>query len=373
MMESQPLSRRHFGCLSLGLSALTVFSEETGQKSSTPPNFIFILADDLGWAELGCYGNTFNETPHIDKLARNGIRFTNAYAAAPVCSPFRASLMTGQYPARIGITDYLRPNDSKHLQTSHFTLAEAFQQAGYHTGIIGKWHLTGYANHGAKEIPPQEHGFDEVMVSENRGIGGGSYFYPYHFNREIEQCLPGTEFLVDRCNMEAVEFIERNRDQPFFLFLSYYAVHTRLAGKTDLVEKFQQKEGAGKDHKSNRNNPHLAAQLESIDQGIEQIVQTLKKFNLQENTILIFMSDNGGEDRVTSNAPLRAGKSTLYEGGIRVPCILSLPKPFPRGKSCDVPISSIDLYPTLCELAGIEVIHKQKISLKNIRIKFRHS
>ena len=140
------------------------------------PNVIFVLADDLGWAELGCYGNTFNETPHLDRLAEQGMRFTNAYAAAPVCSPFRASLMTGQYPARVGITDYLRPNDPKHLSPEHVTIAEMFRRAGYATGMMGKWHLTGYRNHGAKEVPPIEHGFDEALVSENRGIGGGSYF-----------------------------------------------------------------------------------------------------------------------------------------------------------------------------------------------------
>ena len=147
------------------------------------PNIIFILADDLGWAELGCYGNTFNETPNLDKLAGDGMRFTQAYAAAPVCSPYRASLMTGQYPVRTGITDYLRPNDAKHLSTDYVTLPKVLKGAGYATGLVGKWHLTGYANHGAQEIGPGEHGFDEVIVSENRDIADGSYFFPYQFNR----------------------------------------------------------------------------------------------------------------------------------------------------------------------------------------------
>lgn len=317
------------------------------------PNIVFILADDLGWAELGCYGNSFNETPNLDKLAKQGMRFTDAYAAAPVCSPYRAALMTGQYPARVGITDYLRPNDKNHLSTQYVTIAEALKNAGYATGIIGKWHLTGYANHAADEFPPALHGFDETIVSENRGIGGGSYFHPYHFNREIQKRLPGKEYLVDRCNLEAVEFIERHKDEPFFLYLSHYAVHTRLNGKPEFVAEFEKKPGAGKGFKAQRNNPHLAAQLKSIDEGVGMIIRKLDELGLSDETILVFTGDNGGEDRVTSNAPLRAGKSTLYEGGIRVPLIVSCPNVVPAGTICKTPTSNIDFYPTLCQLAGI--------------------
>ena len=149
------------------------------------PNIVLILADDLGWAELGCYGNRFNETPHLDRMAREGMRFTHAYAAAPVCSPYRAGLISGQYPARVGITDYLRPNDPRHLSIDHVALAEMLKSVGYTTGIIGKWHLTGYAHHGAVEVSPSEHGFDEVIVSERQGIGSGSYYHPYHFNPDV--------------------------------------------------------------------------------------------------------------------------------------------------------------------------------------------
>ncbi len=166
-----------------------------------PPNIVLILADDLGWAELGCYGNSFNETPNLDRLARGGMRFTNAYAAAPVCSPTRAALLTGQWPARVGITDYLRPGDPKHLPTHYLTPAELLRDAGYRTGLIGKWHLSGYAHHGAKEVGPGEHGFEEVLVTERRGIGGGSYFHPYHFNPEIGRRLPEPEYLTDRVNL----------------------------------------------------------------------------------------------------------------------------------------------------------------------------
>ena len=345
-----------FGIVDLAMSGAVAKPKSAADRN---PNIVFILADDLGWAELGCYGNTFNETPNLDRLAKQGMRFTDAYTAAPVCSPYRAALTTGQYPARTGITDYLRPNDKKHLSTEYITISEALKNAGYATGIIGKWHLTGYANHGAKEFPPAMHGFDETIVSENRGIGGGSYFHPYHFNREVQKRLPGKEYLVDRCNLEAIEFIERHKNESFFLYLSHYAVHTRLTGKPELVAEFEKKPGAGKGFKAQRNNPHLAAQLKSIDEGIGMIRTKLDELGLSSDTILVFTGDNGGEDRVTSNAPLRAGKSTLYEGGIRVPLIMSYPILVPAGTICKTPTSNIDFYPTLCQLAGTRPDSKQ--------------
>jgi len=329
-------------------------------KTKRPPNIVFILADDLGWAELGCYGNTFNETPNLDALAQQGMRFTDAYAAAPVCSPYRASLMSGQYPARLGITDYLRPNDPKHLSPDHVTLAEMLKAAGYATGMMGKWHLTGYENHGAVEIPPTKHGFDEAIVTENRGIGGGSYFHPYHFNREIKRRLPD-EYLVDRLNIEAVEFIQRRKDGPFFLYKSHYAVHTRLVGRPDLVAKYEKKPEAGQGSRAKKNNPHLAAQLESIDAGVGMIMKKLDDLGLAENTIVIFTSDNGGESNVTSNAPLRAGKSTLYEGGIREPLIVRWPGVVPAGTVCSTPVCSVDFYPTFAAAIGSTPDPRQKL------------
>ncbi|MDH4239097.1 MAG: sulfatase [Phycisphaerae bacterium] len=353
-------SRRDF-LKSVGLGTVTLAMQGSlsnsalisDKASAQRPNIILILADDLGWAELGCYGNTFNETPNLDKLAAQGTMFTDAYASAPVCSPYRAALMTGQYPARVGITDYLRPNDENHLSTDYITIAEMLKMAGYTTGIIGKWHLTGYANHGAKEVPPTRHGFDEVIVSENRGISGGSYFHPYHFNKEINKRLPGKEYLVDRCNLEAIEFIDRHKDGLFFLYLSHYAVHTRLQGKAELVAKYEKKPGAGRGNKAKQNNPHLAAQLESIDEGVGMIMNKLDELGLAENTVLIFTGDNGGEDSVTSNAPLRAGKSTLYEGGIREPLIIRWPPVVKPGSTCNTPVSNIDFYPTFLHLAGL--------------------
>jgi arylsulfatase A len=320
------------------------------------PNIVFILADDLGWAELASYGNTFNETPNLDRLAEEGVRFTDAYSAAPVCSPFRASLMSGQWPVRTGINDYLRPEDPKHLSTDYVTIAELLQQAGYTTGMIGKWHLTGYANHGAEEIPPNLHGFDDVLVTENRGIGAGSYFHPYHFNREIQRRLPEPEYLTDRLNLEAVEFIERNRDKPFFLYKSHYAVHTRLDGRPDLVAKYESRPGAGEGAQAGKDNPHLAAQLEAIDEGVGMILEKLDELGLAANTVVIFTSDNGGQAgprAVTTNAPLREGKSTLYEGGIREPLIVRWPGSAAAGQVCSAPMSTVDFYPTFAGIAGV--------------------
>jgi len=363
-------SRRDFvKAFGVGCGALLAVAATSGRAARRKrPNIIYVLADDLGWAELGCYGNSFNETPNIDRLAAQGMLFTNACAAAPVCSPYRAALMTGQYPARVGITDYLRPNSENHLPLKHITLAEALRNNGYATGIIGKWHLSGYRNHGsAEETLPDKHGFDEVIVSENRGIGGGSYFHPYHFNREIEKRLPGREYLVDRCNLEAVEFIERHKDEPFFLYLSHYAVHTRLLGKDELVAKYEKKPGAGRGPCAKKNNPHLAAQLESIDSGVGMIMQKLDELGLADDTILIFTSDNGGEDRVTDNGPLRAGKSTLYEGGIRVPFIIRRPGRIKPNSRCDVPVSNYDYYPTLLDCAGIRPDGRQPFDGVSLR------
>ncbi len=334
-------------------------------------NVIFILADDLGYSELGCYGNNFNETPHIDKLAEEGVKFNRFYAPAPVCSPYRAALMTGQYPARLGINDYLRPNASDHLALSQTTMAEMFQQNGYHTGIVGKWHLSGYVKAGAaKETLPDQHGFNEVIVSENRGIAEGWYFHPYGFNKEIEKKLDGEhEYITDRQNEEALAFIDRNHDKPFFLYLSHYAVHTTVHGKPKLVDNFRNKTGAGNspptkenqennlykrwpaDSRSKGNNPHLASQLFVIDQGVGMIMTRLKELGLDGNTLIVFTSDNGGETTITNNFPLRGGKSMLYEGGVTEPCIIWAPKLFKPG-IINEPVVNMDFYPTFMQVIG---------------------
>lgn len=367
-----------------GLAGLQAVGAPKGPTPEKRPNIIYILADDLGYSELGCYGNRFNETPNLDRLAREGVRFTQAYAAAPVCSPYRAALMTGLYPARVGITDYLRPNAGQFLDTAYVTLPEALKRNGYHTGIIGKWHLSGYtAEKAPVEVLPDKQGFDEVISSETRGIGNGTYFYPYHFNPALKKKLDTErEFIVDRMNEEAVEFIERNQNKPFFLYLSHYAVHTMVHGKPELVRHYKEKPGCGTSDPSDKNkeddpykkwpsgyfapknNPHLAAQLQSIDEGVGMIHEKLEELGIEKNTIIIFTSDNGGESRVTDNAPLRGGKSMLYEGGIREPLIVFQPEKIAGGRAIDFPVANYDFYPTLCELTGTDLRGVQKLDGK---------
>ena len=353
------------------------------------PNIIFVLADDLGWTELGCYGNNFNETPNLDKLAKQGVRFTHAYAAAPVCSPYRAALLTGQHPARVGILDYLRPNSSNALPVSQLTLPGILKRNGYNTGMVGKWHLTGYKYQDAQfEVRPKDHGFDWNIGSEIKGVGNGANFWPYVFRTQPIRWLdiPNNrmgkgEYLTDRLNLEAVDFIERNKEKPFFLYLSHYAPHTILNGRSDLVDKYRKKhkpgpnerencyickdaglEGDAGNHWAQHHNPHLAAMLESIDDGVGLLMKKLDSLGIAENTIFIFSSDNGGETNVTSNSPLRGGKSQLYEGGIRVPLIIRWPDGnIPQAKTCTQPVVNHDFYPTLLEAADIKPDPKQKL------------
>jgi arylsulfatase A-like enzyme len=338
-------TRREALCL-LAAGAMGGFCHAAARSAA--PNIIFILTDDLGWTELGCFGNRFNHTPSLDRLAQDGVRFSSAYAAAPVCSPTRASIMTGLYPVRVGITDYLRGDDSRYLSPDRGTLPKLLREAGYRTGLIGKWHLTG--DYALRRGDPTLHGFDEVICSETRYIGAGSYFYPYAFMPQVQARQEG-EYLTDRLNQEAVDFIARNAQRRFFLFLSHYAPHTRLAGKPDKVARYAGQPGAGK----NRNNPELAAMLESIDEGVGMIRSKLQELGIARQTMLAFMSDNGGETNVTSNAPLRGGKSQLYEGGIRVPFIVSWPGHDRPGSECRAAVNSADLYPTFLQVAGAAI------------------
>jgi arylsulfatase A len=349
---------------------------------SSKPNLIFILADDLGWAEPGCYGHGLNETPHLDALASNGIRFTHAYASSTVCSPSRAGILTGQTPPRNGITDYLRPDtdwylplkqplsgfaDNElpedtdfHLRPDLVTLPQMFKQRGYTTGMVGKWHLSGYDGNGVKH-GPENYGFDEVMLSEQRSIASGSYFPPYdRVDPNIEPVLGENEYLTDRLNHEAVEFIKRHPEEPFFLYLSHYAVHTALAAKKEDIAYFAEKAGMADRPEEelawvSENNPVLAAMLKSVDDGIGDIVQTLDELGLRDNTLLVFTSDNGGETRVTTNGHLREGKSTTYEGGLRIPLIVSYPGLSEPGRVTDVPTINLDFYSTFADLIGYEI------------------
>lgn len=349
------------------LVALKVSGQEhSGASPSERPNIIFILADDLGWGELGCYGNTFNETPHLDQLATQGIQFQQAYAAASVCSPTRGSIMTGQYPARVGITDVLVPKSTKYLDPESFiTINEALADAGYHTGMIGKWHLdTGFKE---RKGGPEKHGFDEVIGTETKYIAGGDYFFPYDKINSFKEGAEN-EFLTDRLSHEALNFIQRNEEAPFFLYLSYYSVHTILDAPQNLLEKykrkFNEKYGAGQAEKifegpdnprheaDHLDNPYLAAMLERMDAGVGAIMDELEKNGLAENTLLVFFSDNGGTEKVANNGHLRSYKGWLYEGGLRVPLLMRLPGKIKAGSKTGVPVSSIDFYPTFLEFVG---------------------
>ncbi len=329
------MNRRQFSSLLCAAAAIT----------PRRPNIIFILADDLGWGEAGCYGSGFNRTPNIDRLAAEGLRFTHAYSAAPVCSPTRASIMTGQHPARTGILDYLRADDPNHLRPGPGSLPHVLKKAGYRTGLVGKWHLMG--DYGARRGDPKLHGFDEVICSENGYIGPGYYWHPYKHLAGLAARAPG-EYLTDRLNQEAVEFVGRNAGDPFFLYLAHYAPHTKLEAKPDLLAKYKSRAEAG----AKKNNPALAAMLESIDEGVGMILGEIRRRGLDRDTLVIFNSDNGGETTVTTNDGLRGGKSQLYEGGLRVPLVARWPGQIPAGTVSAVPVVSTDYYRTLIELGG---------------------
>src|SRR5258708_2043671 len=325
-----------------------------------PPNLIIILMDDLGWADVGCYGSTFYETPNTDKLAAQGMRFTNAYAAGPVCSPTRASIMCGKYPARLHLTDFLtgradrpsqkllRPTVEQKLSLDEISLARALKPAGYVTASIGKWHL------GGPDFSPEKHGFDLNIGGSITGSPPGGYF---KFKAPNLTARSDDEYLTDRLTEEAETFIDKNKDKPFFLYLAHYAVHIPLQGKKDLIEKYEKKDKPEK----GQNNPIYAAMVQSSDESVGRILKKLDDLKLADNTVVIFTSDNGGlsvkegpNTPSTTNDPLRAGKGYLYEGGIREPFIARWPGVVKAGSVCDVPVISQDLYPTILQLAGVK-------------------
>lgn len=356
------MNRLFFGVLVLLLAGCK--APAVAQKSSQP-NIIFIMADDLGSAELGCYGNSFNETPHLDKLAGEGAKFMQAYSAAPICSPSRAAIMTGQYPARVRITDFLPNNSDRFLDPAKYvTLNEALASAGYHTGIIGKWHLdTEFSN---PKGNPEQHGFHEVIGSETKYIGDGDYFYPYDKTETLNAAGKENEYLTDRQCKEASDFITRNKEKPFFLYLTFYSVHTRLDAPKSVVDKykskFDKKYGAGKAveifDKNNRHegghidNPYLAAMIERIDDGVGGIMKTLKEQGVDDNTLVVFFSDNGGVAKLGNNGILRAGKSWLYEGGVRENLLARWPAGIKPSTEISTPVYGTDFYPTFLEMAN---------------------
>lgn len=347
-------------------------------------NFLFILVDDLGWTDLGCFGSSFYETPNIDRLAREGMRFTDAYAACPVCSPTRASIMTGKYPARMDTTDWfgapqpdtahkhwtgkkplLPARYSNKMALEEVTLAETLKGAGYRTFFAGKWHLGPTAKYW-----PRKQGFDINKGGWVRGgpYGPGKYFVPYGNPRLKDG--PKGEHLPDRLASETIKFIEANRNKPFLAYLSFYSVHTPLISRKDLKQKYRAKkktlkingpifgkEGAGK-VRLVQDHAVYAGMVEAMDEAVGKVLSGLEKLGLSRNTTVIFMSDNGGlstkEGSPTSNFPLRAGKGWLYEGGIREPMMIKWPGVTSAGSVCNEPIISTDFYPTMLQIAGLE-------------------
>jgi arylsulfatase A-like enzyme len=352
------------------------------------PNFIFILIDDMGWTDLGCYGSSFHETPNLDALAQQGMRFTDAYASCPVCSPTRASVMTGKYPATVQITNYI-PGMAKgkllsspylfYLPLEEKTIASALRDGGYRTWHLGKWHL------GDEPYWPENHGFDVNVGGWSAGHPR-SYFSPYSNPRLADG--PEGEYLTDRLTDEAVRLIRENDDAPFFMDLWYYQVHIPIQGKPDYVEKYRQKaamlgldrkdpfeegESFPCDHKKDRrvirrrfqSDPGYAAMVQSVDEGVGRIMRALEEKGIAENTVIFFTSDNGGlstaEGSPTCNAPLCEGKGWMYEGGTREPLIVRWPGVTRPDSFCTVPVTSTDFYPTMLEMADLEPIPEQHV------------
>jgi len=364
------LSLFHF----LFILGLTACSSLQKKEKTRPPNIMFFLVDDMGWTDIACYGSKIYQTPTIDKLASEGVLFTQSYAAHPLCIGSRYGIMTGKYPARI--------KKSKEYGTMHpdeVTLAESFKEAGYKTFFAGKWHL---GNEGAY---PQDQGFDVNVAGHHMGAPA-SYFYPYGEDGNIrkvpglqEEGSPG-DYLTDVLTDKTIAFIKENKDKPFLAYLSHYAVHTPLESKVEYQKHAQKTINAhnfkrnpyGKvksaDEKLRQDNAIYAGMIQSIDESLSRIMRTLESLGLSENTIIVFTSDNDGDGtkvnkrgKSTSNYPLKAGKCWLYEGGIRVPHIVKWPKKIKEGFVSNAQIIGPDHYPTLLDLANLPQKKEQHV------------
>ena len=354
--------------------------------ASGSPNVVLFLVDDLGWMDLGCQGSKYYQTPNIDALAKSGVRFTNAYAACAVCSPTRAAILTGKYPARLMLTQWLpagRWNAQKNrrregrfvrsLPLEEITIAEALRDAGYTTWHIGKWHLGG-----TPFSLPQHHGFNVNIAGDDHGAPG-SYFYPFKGTWRIpttphkasKQAFNGGkegDYLTDVLSAAAVNLIRKHdQEKPFFLYFPFYNVHTPLQGKKDKVDRY-----AAIPKSKRQGTPDYAAMVQSVDEGVGKVMASLRELNLLENTLVIITSDNGGFAKATTHGPLRANKGSHYEGGIRVPLIMAGAGVLNPDRTSTIPATSSDLYPTILETTGLSPKphqHLDGISLTGILTK----
>ncbi len=376
--------------------ALAFWASAVTSQAASRPNIVFFLVDDLGWSDLACYGSKFHATPHIDRLAKNGLRFTQGYAACSVCSPTRASILTGRYPARLGITDFIpgmratsamKPRfkhieDRDNLDLREVTLAEYLKSEGnYQTHFLGKWHL------GKEGHWPTDQGFDENIGGNEKGSPPGGYYGPWN-NPTLKAKNQG-EYLTTRLTDEAIRIISDSKSsQPFLLYFSYYNVHTPIQADIRSIEKFRSIAATqftgptplikhrGSLSRGRQDNPEFASMVSAVDTSVGRVIDALEQSGMTEETIIIFFSDNGGlctrpdsgKSKVgpTSNLPLRSGKGWLYEGGIREPLIIRVPGMTNPGTQCDTPVISMDFFPTIIELAGLPLapkLHVDGISL----------
>lgn len=379
-----------FVILSVGLFSCKTRKKEMAKKEEQlKPNVLFLLVDDMGWKDLACYGSTFYETPNIDRLASMGVRFTDAYTPNPVSSPTRSSIMTGKYPSRVGITDWIPgedPQDKKligpkikhQLPLDEETVAEILKDQGYNTFFAGKWHL------GGEGFLPTDQGYDTNLGGYHYGQPPGGYYSPYK-NKKLEDGLEG-EYLTDRLTNESLSFIENNQDNPFYLHLSFYTVHTPIEGCDKYLDKFERKRDQLDISKpillkegeaytvQNQTDAAYASMIYSLDKNIGKLLDKLDSLQIMDNTLIIFASDNGGLTTLlhkdwempTSVLPLRAGKGWAYDGGLRVPFIVKPTGPVKRGSVSHAPVISMDIYPTILDYLNVEKRPSQHVDAKSL-------
>lgn len=340
------------------------------------PNFVFFLVDDLGWGDLGCYGSKFHETPNLDRLASEGMRFTNAYSACTVCSPSRAAILTGRYPGRLHLTDWITGHGRKNpkllipkwnMRMDHelTTMPEALKSAGYRTQFIGKWHLMPIGAPDFKEHFPESHGFDSNIAGREWGQpkGPGKYFSPFG----MPNLNDGEEgdFLTDALTDEAIKFVTDAKDEPFLLYFSYYTVHGPIMTKPELLTKYKEKAANFENTQDENLNPAYAGMIESLDDSVGRVLTALENAGVADNTVVVFTADNGGVSEKSSGG-LRGSKALSYEGGTREPTIVKWPGQAKPGSTCDTPVIGTDFFPTFLEIAGLEQLPDAHLDGKSL-------